>query len=80
MNKIILDDYIKNGENFDLAGDINNPLFIRSFNDKQIKSEINTMTSMDKLRDKDMWIWIFNDILLKRRIKKINKIRNGNEI
>lgn len=70
----VINDYLSKGENFNLSGDDKYPIYLYEYSDESLIAEYNYLLEMEKLHWKEEWIFIFNDAILKRRKKKIDKI------
>lgn len=63
-------DYLEDGENFMMWSDGINKKYIKDFTDEELKEWISKNKSFNEVYNR-----ILNDALLKRRINKINKIK-----
>lgn len=78
---IIIEEYKNSGELFNITGDSSDPIYLKDLSDNEISKIYDDLKSNNKLHWKEEWLFIFGDIILKRRINKINKLKtiiNGN--
>ena len=71
----IIKEYKLKGEDFNVTSSDDDAIYIKDFTDEQLLSEYNNICSTEKLHWWEEWVFIFGDAILKRRIKKINKIK-----